>query len=256
MRNIIYENVIDKSKWHGGEWDNEPDKAQFADEPTGLPCLIRRNDRIGSLCGYVAIPPKHPYFGKEIHEYTDASTKLYFKRNNEFLVQYGGYDKLTEDAQKELSNILEPNPNYEPKLFNLKCHCGITYANDQYEISPAGWEKFREHMHKCKPTTEEFPHGDAAYFWHVSGHLVDDYPAWQKYCEATAICFNLEAGDERNLWLFGFDCGHAWDFMPGMFAQMKAIGIEREPDEHSVYRNMEYVESEVRNLAAQLAAVK
>lgn len=30
----------DKSDWPRGEWDNEPDKVQFQDEATGLPCLI------------------------------------------------------------------------------------------------------------------------------------------------------------------------------------------------------------------------
>lgn len=55
--------TIDKSKWGDGEWQNEPDKMQYADKATGLPCLIVRNHS-GALCGYVGVSESHPYFGK------------------------------------------------------------------------------------------------------------------------------------------------------------------------------------------------
>lgn len=42
-----------------GPWTNEPDKAQWIDEATGLDCLIVRN-RMGALCGYVGVPEGHP----------------------------------------------------------------------------------------------------------------------------------------------------------------------------------------------------
>lgn len=54
--------TIDKSEWRRGPWDNEPDKIQWEDESTGLPCLIVRNG-IGALCGYVGISEGHPWFG-------------------------------------------------------------------------------------------------------------------------------------------------------------------------------------------------
>ena len=61
---------IDKSKWPRGEWDNEPDKIQWVDLATGLPCLLVRrgpprdnpDDCLGHLCGYVGVPEGHPYF--------------------------------------------------------------------------------------------------------------------------------------------------------------------------------------------------
>lgn len=46
-----------------GPWDDEPDKAQWVDEATGLPCLIVRN-RLGALCGYVGVSAGHPFFEK------------------------------------------------------------------------------------------------------------------------------------------------------------------------------------------------
>lgn len=45
-----------------GPWQDEPDKAQWTDDPTDLDCLIVRN-RAGSLCGYVGVPPGHPWHG-------------------------------------------------------------------------------------------------------------------------------------------------------------------------------------------------
>jgi hypothetical protein len=64
MEKIEYRNVIDKSAWLRGPWDDEPDKVQWPDEATGLPCLIVRN-QAGALCGYVGVPPDHPLHGDE-----------------------------------------------------------------------------------------------------------------------------------------------------------------------------------------------
>lgn len=53
--------TVDKTGWGPGPWQDEPDKAQWTDEATGLPCLIKRN-RFGALCGYVGIPEGHPWY--------------------------------------------------------------------------------------------------------------------------------------------------------------------------------------------------
>lgn len=60
MKTIEYRSV-DKSEWSRGQWDDEPDKVQFADEATGLPCLIVRGPS-GALCGYVGVPDGHPFY--------------------------------------------------------------------------------------------------------------------------------------------------------------------------------------------------
>lgn len=62
--------TMDKADWGDGPWQSEPDKEQFADEATGLPCLIKRN-RLGALCGYVGVTEGHPWFGAG---YDDART--------------------------------------------------------------------------------------------------------------------------------------------------------------------------------------
>jgi len=51
-----------------GPWMDEPDKRQWIDETTGLPCLIVRNIGVGgsgNLCGYVGVPKTHPWHGRQ-----------------------------------------------------------------------------------------------------------------------------------------------------------------------------------------------
>lgn len=64
----IYENQVSREGWGPGPWDSEPDKIQFRDEATGLPCLIVRAPVTGALCGYVGVPAGHPFFGVDYGE--------------------------------------------------------------------------------------------------------------------------------------------------------------------------------------------
>jgi len=61
MKRIEYR-TFDKSGWGPGPWQDEPDKIQWPDAATGLPCMIRRN-LFGIWCGYVGVPDGHPWFG-------------------------------------------------------------------------------------------------------------------------------------------------------------------------------------------------
>jgi hypothetical protein len=56
--------TVDKSAWGPGLWQDEPDKKQWTDQATGLPCLLKRN-RAGALCGYVGMSEGHPWHGKD-----------------------------------------------------------------------------------------------------------------------------------------------------------------------------------------------
>jgi len=66
MKNLEYR-FTDKSDWGDGPWQNEPDKIQWLDEATGLPCLIVRGPQ-GSLCGYVGVSEGHPSFQSRISD--------------------------------------------------------------------------------------------------------------------------------------------------------------------------------------------
>lgn len=72
METIEYR-TRDKSDWGSGEWQDEPDKKQWLDAATGLPCLIVRNDG-GALCGYVGVPIGHPLYEKD---YNDADVEVH-----------------------------------------------------------------------------------------------------------------------------------------------------------------------------------
>lgn len=63
MQTLEY-TTCDKSGWGSGPWQNEPDKRQWRDDATGLPCLIVRGPS-GALCGYVGVPADHPMHGKD-----------------------------------------------------------------------------------------------------------------------------------------------------------------------------------------------
>lgn len=54
-------NNTDKTGWPQGEWNDEPDKAHWIDDKTGLDCLIVRGPS-GALCGYVGVPESSQYF--------------------------------------------------------------------------------------------------------------------------------------------------------------------------------------------------
>jgi hypothetical protein len=56
---------------------------------------------------------------------------------------------------------------------------------------------------------------------------------------ATSVCHI----SDREVWWFGFDCGHAWDVAPGLSLRFDDM----------VYRDLPYVVGQVRGLARQLA---
>lgn len=76
MERIEYR-YVDKSKWNTDRYDaflTEPDKVQFEDADTGLPCLIVRGPA-GALCGYVGVPESHPLFEKDYDQLYDYDTE-------------------------------------------------------------------------------------------------------------------------------------------------------------------------------------
>lgn len=65
--------IWDKKAWSSGPWIDEPDKAQWEDEATSLPCLITRGAD-GAFCGYVSIEPSHPLYG---HDYESVDVNVH-----------------------------------------------------------------------------------------------------------------------------------------------------------------------------------
>ena len=53
---------LDRNEWTDAWYcEGEPDKLQWTDTNTGYACLIHRGP-MGALCGYVSVPPEHPFF--------------------------------------------------------------------------------------------------------------------------------------------------------------------------------------------------
>lgn len=55
-------------------WENEPDHAEWIQEPSGYKCRITRNKTTGTLCGYVGIPKEHKFWGVG---YDDGNDEMY-----------------------------------------------------------------------------------------------------------------------------------------------------------------------------------
>jgi hypothetical protein len=160
-----------KAEWGDGPWQNEPDHLNWKDEATGYPCMIHRNNS-GALCGYVAVPPGHPFYGLS-------------------------YDGVPKKVFGDEYHRTEPN-EVGQKLTAIDVHGGLTYSDE------------------------------------CSGEL----------------CHVPEPGEPDNVWWFGFDCAHCFDFSPKMAHIMAGSGIEPYRDE--VYRDLAYVQSECAKLAKQL----
>lgn len=65
---------IDKSSWGPGPWDHEPDVLRYVID--GFACFVNRPTLHGALCGYVAIPPGHPWHGKDHDDIHEADPDL------------------------------------------------------------------------------------------------------------------------------------------------------------------------------------
>jgi len=120
----------DKSGWPSGEWNSEPDRKQWEDADTGLPCVILRGP-MGALCGYVGVSSDHPWFD------TDASSCTLPEA------------KIREANPDDAMFSTDPDSWYNRHRLRVKCcdkrwcghtpgshlevHGGITYSDSGYQ---------------------------------------------------------------------------------------------------------------------------
>jgi len=137
--------TIDKTGWGEGPWLTEPDKIQWVDWATGLDCLIvRSNPHIGSLCGYVGLPPNHPLHGSD---YKDM----------DFVDVYGGLtfaDSCLEGFPEGEGVCHVPEPGRPKDVWWLGFDCGHFM-----DLSPAFEIRDREmrQKHGWPDTIEMLP---------------------------------------------------------------------------------------------------
>lgn len=133
MKTLEYK-YVDKTEWERGEWDAEPDKVQFQDEATGMPCLIVRNGS-GALCGYVGVNPGHPFYEQ------GYDTCILKNDDDKYINVHGGLTFsgfCREDAENHGICHL-PDDGEEKKVWWLGFDCA--HSGD---ISPRTIRQYRE----------------------------------------------------------------------------------------------------------------
>lgn len=210
--------TYDKTDWGRGEWQSEPDKMQFVDEATGLPCLIVRTS-LGHLCGYVGVAPGHPWHGK-------------------------GYDDAIGACNKNCTDDYHSGHRIGSCI---SVHGGLTFADACRPHEEADYQKFMASMDRSREEAKRYPKGDAARRLKEWGDI-KDFAAWKERCEQTGICHLPAPGEPEHVWWFGFDCAHFGDCSPGM--DTKYGGLR-----DGSYKTVNYVKRECQELAQQLAAV-
>lgn len=218
--------TVDKSEWGPGEWQDEPDKVQWKDEATGLPCLIVRNWS-GALCGYAGVSEGHPLFAKDYsatlpHECDGSCSAEY---------DYHRYDASPAGM--------------------VSVHGGLTFSGFCFDASRERWEKWRANKPRWEAEAIKYPKGDAARSLREGAGQFDDYEAWKLHAQQTSICHLPAPGEPDHVWWFGFDCAHSGDSCPGSDGLLK-YGFGGEAH----YKDMDYVKGHVASLARQLAGIR
>jgi hypothetical protein len=104
-----------------GPWSDEPDKAQWIDERTGFDALAVRS-RMGFWCGYVGLPPGHPWHGRDPDPDDGPGLPI-----GGVSVDFGGYcAEGGEDQQPVVCHV--PEPGRPDRVWWLGWHNG--HADD------------------------------------------------------------------------------------------------------------------------------
>jgi len=118
-------------QWPSGPWDSEPDKVQWPDEETSLPCLAVRHPHSGHWCGYVGVTEGHPFFGKG---YNDVDVNV-----------HGGltFARACNPKETEAEGICHLPGEGEPDhvwWFGFDCaHSGDRGPRDEYFSQTKGY---------------------------------------------------------------------------------------------------------------------
>lgn len=253
MQTREWKDVVDKSEWSRGRWNDEPDKKQWLDEVTGLPCLIVRGP-MGSWCGYVGIEPSHPLYGKK-YSYclpNNEQTKKMLDRpfGNGGVIPFF-LQALSENSDESISlDVL------------LDVHGGITFSDTCVNITFNRWKNLRAKRRVRKKMSRPHPIGDSARWLRDWGKELESFPAWREKMHARSICHITDGTADDKVWWFGFDCLHAGDYSPQMHATSRMLDRIMPRPEPLVdiyageqYRDVAYVTAETIKLATQLKAL-
>ncbi len=99
-----------RETWRPGPWNREPDRVDF--QHAGLACLLHRNT-FGAWCGYVGVPPGHPWHGKS---YDDVDVRV-----------HGGLTYANGCAE-HLCHVPAPGEPDALHWFGFDCNHAFDYA--------------------------------------------------------------------------------------------------------------------------------
>lgn len=111
---------------------------------------------------------------------------------------------------------------------------------------------------------KEHPAYGMSYSFYIEGYVDENVEWWRRHIthrvEYKIMDIDVHGGltfsgphTDSDLHWFGFDCSHAFDFTPGLL-DGETLQHIRMKDE--IYRDIEYVTTQVESLAKQLAAIK
>ena len=115
-------------------WQHEPDEHRWTDGETGYRCAILRHEKFGTLCGYVAVPPEHPWYGLPHNALVRLPREIYdqpraIEEINPFGLFVAASSGRDPDDQLEISTA-------------LAVHGGITFSGPIDELGGAYWFGF------------------------------------------------------------------------------------------------------------------
>jgi hypothetical protein len=126
--------TIDKGSWGPGEWQDEPDKVQWKDKATGLPCLAVRNGRSGNWCGYVGVSAAHPWHGLGYSSCTrKPPCEESYCDHAPGVEVHGGLTfadacQHSDDPSEGICHIPEPGEPDKVWWFGFDCHHHMDFA--------------------------------------------------------------------------------------------------------------------------------
>lgn len=118
-----------------GPWHAEPDHEEFR-SPEGLACIVHRNG-LGSWCGYVGVPPGHPWHGKG-YDNVDAEV-------------HGGLT-YAERCQGPICHV--PRPGESDDVWWLGFDCNHSQDLSMYEIAAGETEALMPDWSRSYKTVE------------------------------------------------------------------------------------------------------
>lgn len=148
-------------KFGPGPWIDEPDRVEWRHE--GLPCLIRRGP-LGALCGYVAVPPEHPWHGAH---YDDVPASA-----------HGGLT-FADRCHGEICHVPQPGEPDDVWWFGFDC-------GHYQDLIPEFCKRIADGAYYAPILTEGVSYRDVAYVRAETLELAEQVvsaPAWIEYLE-------------------------------------------------------------------------